>query len=194
MGLKLHQVNHIYETDLDLGKVVAQNGNCSECFLGRCVTTAGKYDIGFLTLVVGSPIPDADTLCTMLHSLIHGQPLIAGMLGCNDNIDIVLGTYAVIEAGKQTVCIGGKVHTYNICLFICNMIQETGILMCEAVVVLLPYIGGKDQVQGSDLCSPGELAGNLQPLRMLRTHRVYDTDECFVGSEESVTAGQQISL
>ena len=130
----------------------------------------------------------------MLNSLLHGQPLMAGMLGCNDNVYIVLASDTVIEAGKQTVCIGGKIHTDNICLLVGNMIQETGILVRKSVVVLLPYIGGKNQVQGSDFLSPGKLVANLQPLCMLSTHGVYNTDECFIGSEEAMTTGKQIAF
>ena len=194
MRLQLHQVDYIDETDLDLRHIVTKDGNCCQRFLGRSITAASQYNIRLLTLIVACPIPDTDTLGTMLNSLLHGQPLMAGMLGCNDNVYIVLASDTVIEAGKQTVCIGGKIHTDNICLLVGNMIQETGILMGKSVVVLLPYIGGKDQVQGSDFLSPGKLVTNLQPLCMLSTHGVYNTDECFIGSEEAMTTGKQIAF
>jgi hypothetical protein len=118
----------------------------------------------------------------------------AGMLRCYDNVHVVLGTDTVIEAGKQAVRIGGKIDTYNVCLLISDMIHKSRILMGKSVVVLLPYVGGQDQVQGSDLLSPRKLVANLKPLSVLCAHGVYDTDECFVGCEEAVTTGQKVTL
>ena len=98
--LKLHQVNYVDETNLDFRHIVTKNGNSGKCFLRRSITTACKNYIRLLALIVTCPIPDTDTLGTMLNSLVHSQPLMARMLGCNDNIYIVLTADTMIEAGK----------------------------------------------------------------------------------------------
>ena len=64
----------------------------------------------------------------------------------------------------------------------------------EAVVVLAPHVAGEQVVERRDGPAPRDLTGDLQPLGVLVEHRVDDVDECFVAVEESVAAGQQVSL
>jgi len=130
----------------------------------------------------------------MFYSLIHCQPLMTWMFGCYDYVYIVLTSDTVIEAGKQTVSVWWQIHTNNICFFVSDVIEESRILMCKSVVVLLPYVGCKKKVQRSDLLSPWKFGCNFQPFCMLSSHRVYYTDKCFVRSEESMTTCQEISL
>ena len=103
----------------------------------------------------------------MLNSLLHSQPLLSGVLRCNHNVHIVLGTDAVIEYAQQAVSVGWQIHSNNICLLVSNVIEEAGILVSETVVVLLPYVGRKDVVKGCDLMSPRQLGSYLQPLSVL---------------------------
>lgn len=74
------------------------------------------------------------------------------------------------------------------------MIQETGVLMREAVVVLLPDVGGKDIVQRGDILPPGQLIAGLEPLSVLGKHGVHDADERLIAVEETVASGEQIAL
>ena len=74
------------------------------------------------------------------------------------------------------------------------MVEETGILVREAVVVLLPDVGGEQIVQRGDLPPPGQFQGDLQPLGVLAEHRVDDANECLIAVEEPVPPGQQISF
>ena len=76
------------------------------------------------------------------------------MLESHNGVDVVLALDAVVEAGEQAVGIRGQVHAHHVCLLVGDVVQETGVLMGKAVVVLLPYIGGQNQVQRSDLLSP----------------------------------------
>ena len=66
--------------------------------------------------------------------------------------------------------------------------------MGEAVVVLLPDVGGEDIVQRGDILPPGQLVAGLQPLGMLGEHGVHDANECLVAVEEAVAAGEQVAL
>ena len=59
--------------------------------------------------------------------------------------------------------------------------------MSKSVVVLLPYVGCQDEVQGCDGLSPGKLIANFQPFCMLGCHGVNDTDEGFIACEEAMT-------
>ena len=57
-------------------------------------------NVWFFTTVIACPLPDTDTLCAVLNSLLHGQPLAAWMFGSYNCSDIVLTLDAVIEAGE----------------------------------------------------------------------------------------------
>ena len=74
------------------------------------------------------------------------------------------------------------------------MIEETGILMGESVVILLPYVGGEDEVEGRDVLPPGELVADLQPFCVLCRHGVDDADERLVGGKEPVAPGEDIAF
>src|SRR5450756_2493966 len=49
-------------------------------------------------------------------------------------------------------------------------------------------------VERCDRTAPRDVAGDLQPLRVLVEHRVDDVDEGLVAVEEAVPAGQEVAL
>ena len=97
--LQLKQIHYVYNTDLKLRELITQNRNSSHRLKCRGISTAGHNDIRLFTVVVACPLPDAYTLCAMLYCLIHRQPLITWMLGCNNCIHIILALDTVIKAG-----------------------------------------------------------------------------------------------
>ena len=74
------------------------------------------------------------------------------------------------------------------------MVEEAGILVREAVVILLPDVGGEQIVQRGDLAPPRQFQGDLQPLGVLTEHRIDDANEGLIAVEQSVPPGQQITL
>ena len=74
------------------------------------------------------------------------------------------------------------------------MVEEAGILVREAVVILLPDVGGEQIVQRRDLPAPGQLQRYLQPFGVLAEHRVHDANEGLVAVEQTVPPGQKISF
>src|SRR5665648_1141471 len=66
--------------------------------------------------------------------------------------------------------------------------------MREAVVILLPDVGGEQIVQRGDLPAPGQFQRYLQPLGVLAEHRVDDANEGLIAVEQPVPPGQQISF
>ena len=74
------------------------------------------------------------------------------------------------------------------------MVEEAGILVREAVVILLPDVGGEQIVQRGDLPPPGQFRCDLQPLGVLAEHRVDDANEGLVAVKQPVPPGQQISF
>src|SRR5690606_22660454 len=73
-------------------------------------------------------------------------------------------------------------------------VEEAGVLVAEAVVVLPPDVAREQVVEARDRASPGDVAGGLEPLRVLVEHRVDDVHERLVGVEEAVPPGEQVAL
>ena len=192
--LQLEQIHHVDEADLHLRQLAVEDGYGGQRLQCRGLSGAGEDDVRLLSLVVAGPVPDADALGTVLHCLRHGQPLGAGMLRGHDHVHIVPGADAVVEGGQQAVGVRRQIQPDHVRLLVGNMIHEARILMGEAVMILLPDGGSHDQVQGRQLLPPGQLVADLQPLGMLRRHGIDDPGEGFIGGEESVPAGQQITL
>lgn len=71
LGLQLEEVNNVDKTYLDLGQFLVEYGNCCKSFKCGSFACAGKYNVGFCALVVGSPVPYADTLCAVLDCFGH---------------------------------------------------------------------------------------------------------------------------
>ncbi len=108
LGLQLHQVNHVDHADLQLRH-----------FLRRIVTAAITSSVGvspahaiahvrLLAVVAACPLPDSHALGTVLHRLLHRQPLGARMFGGHERIDVILAPDAVIKAGNRQFVSGGR--------------------------------------------------------------------------------------
>ena len=74
------------------------------------------------------------------------------------------------------------------------MIDEAGILMAEAVVILPPHVRRQQVVERRDRPAPRNAARRLEPLRVLIEHRVDDVNERFIAGEEAVTSRQQVAF
>ena len=116
------------------------------------------------------------------------------MLAGHDDVHIVPTLDAVVEAGKQAVGIGGQIHPHHVRLLVGHMVQEAGVLMGKAVVILLPDVGGQNIVQRGNIVPPGQLVAHFQPLGVLGEHGVHDADERLIAVEEAVAARQQVAL
>src|SRR6185437_9484176 len=82
----------------------------------------------------------------------------------------------------------------DIGLLVGDEIDEAGILMAEAVVILAPDMGSEEIVEGGNRAPPRQRPRDLQPFGMLVEHRVDDVDEGLVAGEEAVPAGEQVAF
>ena len=72
----------------------------------------------------------------------------------NDDIDVVLTSQAVVRDRKQAVHVGRKIDARNGRALVQHHVEEAGVLMREAVVILPPDRGGDQQVQRRDVLPP----------------------------------------
>ena len=86
----------------------------------------------------------------------------------------------MIRDRQQAVCVGRQIDADDIGLFVCDMIDEAGILMGKAIVVLPPDMGRQQVVQRCYRLAPRDRFADLQPLRVLIEHRIDDVDEGLV--------------
>ena len=130
----------------------------------------------------------------MHHRRVHGQPLRQGVFAGNHHVDVMPAAQAVIEDRQQAIGIGRQVNAHDIGLLVDHVIEEAGVLVGEAVVILLPDVGGEQIVQRGDLPAPRQFRRYLQPLGVLAEHGVDDANEGLIAVEQPVPAGQQITF
>ena len=116
------------------------------------------------------------------------------MFAGNNDVDIVAAADTVVKAAQQAVGIRRQIQADDVGLLVGDVIHEAGILVGEAVVILLPDRGAHDQVQRGDLLTPGQLIADLEPLGVLCGHGVDDAGEGLIGGKETMAAGKQIAL
>jgi len=85
-------------------------------------------------------------------------------------IHVVAAPQAVIKDRQQAVPIGWQIHPHNIGFLVDDMVDKTGVLVREAVVILLPDMGGKEIVERCDRSPLGEFRRDLQPFSVLAEH------------------------
>ena len=152
--LELHEVDDIDDADFQVGQMLAQDGDGGQGFEGGHVAAAGHDDVRRGVLVVAGPLPDADALGAMLDGGVHGQPLRRGVFAGNDDVDVMAAAQAVVHDGQQAVGVGRQIDADDFGLLVDHVVDEAGVLVGEAVVVLAPDMRGEQVVQRSDLPPP----------------------------------------
>ena len=194
VGLQLHEVDDVDHPDLELGHILAQElHGCQRLQRGH-VAGARHDDVRLAVLVTAGPFPDADPRRAVPDRLVHGQPLGRRMLAGHDDIDVVLAAQTVVGDGQQTVGIRRQVDADDLGLLVDDMIDEAGVLVAEAVVVLPPDVRGEQDIKRGEGAPPGDLPGHLQPLRMLIEHRANDVNESLVAGEQAMAAREHVAL
>ena len=74
----------------------------------------------------------------MFKSLVHGQPLKLRLLATGDNVDVVATPHAVVEDTQQAIAVRRIVHPDRFAPACQRIVDESGRLMAEAVVVVPP--------------------------------------------------------
>src|SRR5262245_61873266 len=137
-GLQLHQIDDVDDADPQVGYERAQEVDGCESLERWNITATCHDDVGLRPLIVARPFPDADSGRAMFDGSIHVEPLRGGLLPRNDDVDVVTAPQTVVGDAQQTVRVGWQINPDDLGLLVDDVIDETGILMAEAVVVLAP--------------------------------------------------------
>ena len=76
----------------------------------------------------------------MANGRFHIEPLQRRLLAGNNKVHVIAAAQTMIGDGQQRVRIRRKVDADDICFLIRNVINETGVLVRKAVVILPPYM------------------------------------------------------
>ena len=137
MRLQHHQVDNVDDADTNVRHVFAQQRDGRERLERRHIACAGHHDVG-LTRVIAGPLPDAGSCGAMATSRIDVQPLPHRLFAGHNHVNVIAAAQTVVTDRQEAVRIGRQIDAHHIGFFVRDMIDETGILMREAVVVLSP--------------------------------------------------------
>ena len=83
----------------------------------------------------------------MAHGIVHIEPLQLRMFARHDHVDVVAAAQAVVGHRKQRVGIGRQIDAHDLGFLVDHMIDEAGILMAEAVVILPPDVRSQQVIR-----------------------------------------------
>ncbi len=156
LRLQDHQIHDVDHADSDIGIMRAQQRDGGERLQSRDVAGAGHDHVG-IAVVVARPVPDAGANGAVARGRLDIEPLPFRLLPRHDQVDVVAAAQAVVGDGKKAVGVGRKVDAHDIGLLVRDVIDEAGILMREAIMVLPPDMRSEQVVQGRDRPAPGNV-------------------------------------
>ena len=138
--LEFHQIHHVDHPDFQFGEKLPQQLDSGQGFEGRHVATTHHHDIRLAAAVVARPRPDADAGGAMFDGGVHVEPLRRGLLPGDNHVHVVAAAQAVVRHREQGVRIGRQIDADDFRLLVHDVVDETGVLMAETVVVLPPHM------------------------------------------------------
>ena len=92
----------------------------------------------------------------MPDRLIHVQPLQRRLFAGHDHVHIVAAAQAVIGDGEQRVGIRRKIDAHDLALLGEHVIDESRILVAEAIVILPPDMRSQPVIERGNGAPPRE--------------------------------------
>ena len=192
--LQPHEVDDVDHPDRQVRQLSAQDRRRGKDFQGRGVTGAGEDNVGFVVGVAARPVPDAHTAGAMQSRLLGVEPVRRVVLARHDHVHVVTATQAMLGDLQQSIGIRREIYADDFGNLVRDVVDETRVLVGEAVVVLTPDVRGQQVVQGRHRTPPRDLAVHLEPIDVLVDHRIHDVHERLIAREQPVPPGQQVPL
>ena len=118
----------------------------------QAMTTSGAAP---WSLLAHCQMPMPSVQCLTAASIVSHCG--AGCLPAIDDVDVVAAAQAMIQDREQAVGIRRQIDAHDLGLFVHDVIDETGVLMREAVVILPPDMRGQQIIQRGDLPPPRQM-------------------------------------
>jgi hypothetical protein len=154
--LQRHQVHHVDHANLQIRACCLRSNPRRPAFRAWDVAAAGHHHVGLapLSLLAHSQMPMPAVQCLMADPC---QPLQRGLLAGHDHVDVVAAAQAMIGDREQRVGVGRQIDAHDVGLLVDHVIDEAGVLMAEAVVVLPPDVRGEQVIERRDGPAPGNV-------------------------------------
>src|SRR5207248_8942565 len=119
-------------------------------FQSRDIAATSHNDIRLAPLVVAGPVPNADAGGAMLYRLVHREPLGSGLFAGDDDVDVVAAAQAMVGDAQERIRIRRQIDPDDFGFFVHHVVNEAGILVAEAVVVLTPDMRAEEIIQAGN--------------------------------------------
>jgi len=96
VGLQPVEIDHVDKTNLQIGKVLAQDGNRGQRLLGQNIARARHHHVRFCPVVGAGPLPDSNPLGAVNHCFIHIQIGKVRLLVGHNHVHVILAAQAVV--------------------------------------------------------------------------------------------------
>ncbi len=123
----------------------------------------------------------------------HPEPLRRRLLAGDDD-DAAPTSQAVVGDPQQGVRVGRQIHAHERRLLVQHVVDEAGILVAEAVMLLPPDMRGEQTTRSRRSAGAMRPGGFRAICRCWLNIRIDDVDERLVAVEQPVAAGEQIAL
>ena len=160
LGLQPHQIDDVHHPNLQFRNRASEQRDRGQRFQCRHVTGSRHHQIGLTIVIVARPVQRPIPAAQCRAAAVHVQPLRRRVLSRDDDVDVVATAQAVIHHAQQTVGIGGQIDAHDLGALVQRDVDETGILMSEAVVILPPDMARQQIVQRRDRMPPGKTSAS----------------------------------
>ena len=145
--LKSHKIDYVDDSDLEIRNSRAKEVHSGKCLEGGDVAGARHHHIGVPSGIVAGPLPNADSYFAVANRRVYAEPLRRRLLSCNDDVYVMPAAQAVVCDRQKSVRIGRQINTNHVRFLVDHVVEETWILVAEAVVILSPDVGSQKIIQ-----------------------------------------------
>ena len=140
------------------GRSVAQDRGRRQRLQRGYVARAGEHHVGDVAVVVAAgPLPDAGAARAVQRSLLGVEPVGLRLLAGDHDVDVVPRAQAVVVRRQQRVRVRRQVDPHDRRVLVHHHVEEPGVLVGGAVVVLPPDVRGQQVVEAGERSAPRHL-------------------------------------
>src|SRR5438132_13669823 len=98
--LKLHQIDDVNDSNLEVRNVLPKQMHGRQRLQGRAIAAAYHHDLRLRSLIIARPFPDSDPYGAVLDRSVPIEVLKRRLLPGHDDIDVVPAAQTMVGYGK----------------------------------------------------------------------------------------------